>query len=241
MGSVAAICVVLGAGSACADPLADLRRDLERLKSDLVTMDADINQARTQRPVLAGSLLEQMSAIEAEVQRLTNVLEHAEYQTRASAAQIDALETRLCALEENCDPAATTQALVSSPPPLPKPLAPAVRARAEGRLEEALILLASFGAQQRPLVEQIAALSLQSEILQQMDRYEAAAKAALDGYGFAPEGPYAANFLLTVGLSFEALGKAEETCLMVGEVAAQFPASDVRGVADDFVQTRGCM
>lgn len=235
-----------------ADPLADVRQDLQQLKSDLANLQILSTHARGQRPALAGSLLDQIAAVEAEMQRLTDTVERIDHQSgrmnTAFAMRLADLETRLCAMEEGCDASAVlpigvdddTKSNTPVQNVLPQALMQADRAKADGRYEEALILLASFDAQDHPLDDKIAARQMQVEVLHQMQRYEAAAKAALDGYGMAPKGPNAADLLWAVGVSFDALDKSDEACLIAAEVGVQFPDAAARVAADDYIDAKSC-
>lgn len=68
-----------------------------------------------------------------------------------------------------------------------------------------------------------------------------AARAYLKSFSGAPGGAIAPQALLELGLSLDALGQADEACLMLGEVTGRFPTSDASLEAQTARVDMGCV
>ncbi len=78
------------------------------------------------------------------------------------------------------------------------------------------------------------------EALEQANDMTGAARAYLDTFSAAPEGPRAPEALYLLGRSLGALGQTNEACLTLGEVSQRFPQSPAVGQAASAMQNLGC-
>ncbi len=78
------------------------------------------------------------------------------------------------------------------------------------------------------------------EALEQADDMTGAARAYLNTFSTAPDGPQAPQALFLLGRSLGALGQTNEACLTLGEVAQRFPQSPAVGQAASAMQNLGC-
>lgn len=78
------------------------------------------------------------------------------------------------------------------------------------------------------------------EALEQAGDLTGAARAYLDTFSAAPEGPKAPDALFLLGRSLGRLGQTEEACLTLGEVAQRFPQAAAVGQAASAMQNLGC-
>lgn len=67
-----------------------------------------------------------------------------------------------------------------------------------------------------------------------------AARAYLDVFSTAPEGPQAANALYNLGRTLGALGQTNEACVTLSEVEIRFPTSDAVLEAQSAMRNLGC-
>jgi len=84
------------------------------------------------------------------------------------------------------------------------------------------------------------ALLKRGEALEQANDMTGAARAYLDTFSTAPDGPQAPQALFLLGRSLGALGQTNEACLTLGEVAQRFPQSPAVGQAASAMQNLGC-
>lgn len=78
------------------------------------------------------------------------------------------------------------------------------------------------------------------EALEQANDMTGAARAYLDTFSAAPQGPNAPDALFRLGRSLGQLGQTNEACLTLGEVAQRFPQSPAVGQAASAMQNLGC-
>ncbi|MDD9725626.1 tol-pal system protein YbgF [Roseovarius sp. SK2] len=78
------------------------------------------------------------------------------------------------------------------------------------------------------------------EALEQANDMTGAARAYLNTFSTAPDGPQAPQALFLLGRSLGALGQTNEACLTLGEVAQRFPQSPAVGQAASAMQNLGC-
>lgn len=232
-----ALIVVLWAGMAVADPLAHLRQDLERLRSDLSVLDYSVKLLRTENPVVAGTMLERFALLETELRRLTNILERMEHTTQTFKAdgerRLADLEERLCALEEGCvsvQESVTSSNVGQGLPNIPTALQAPRQTWIGGKPAVALIMVDEILTSSPSFEEYIGALHLKSGVLADLGQYEASAMIAIDGYAAAPNGHYAPFFLMSVAGAFFNMDKREEFCLILAEVSTQFPKYPLEAV-----------
>ncbi|MEO1140525.1 MAG: tetratricopeptide repeat protein, partial [Pseudomonadota bacterium] len=67
-----------------------------------------------------------------------------------------------------------------------------------------------------------------------------AARAYLDTFSAAPEGPQAPDALFLLGRSLGRLGQTNEACVTLGEVGVRFPQSQAAPQAVSAMQNLGC-
>ncbi|WP_420558247.1 tol-pal system protein YbgF [Roseovarius sp.] len=78
------------------------------------------------------------------------------------------------------------------------------------------------------------------EALEKANDMTGAARAYLDTFSTAPDGPQAPQALFLLGRSLGQLGQTNEACLTLGEVAQRFPQSPAVGQATQAMQNLGC-
>jgi tol-pal system protein YbgF len=79
------------------------------------------------------------------------------------------------------------------------------------------------------------------EALTALGQTSAAARAYLDSFSGDPQGMMAPDALLQLGLSLGKLGQAQESCVMLSEVAARFPSSAAALEAQAARGEQGCV
>ena len=256
------------AQEARAQTLADVRQQLsvlfvevQRLKRELSTTGSATSGGT------AGSLLERVNAIESELQRLTARTEELGFRIERvvedGTNRIGDLEFRLCELEADCDIAeleAGTTLGGNMPPDTPDAapetaegtqsaeMAVGERAdfeRADAALEagdwaEAAQMFEEFRSTYpgSPLGDE-AGLKLGAAREGAADM-PGAARAYLDVFSAAPDGPLASRALYELGRSLGALGQTSEACIMLSEVAVRFPGSEAEGDAEAEMRELGC-
>ena len=67
-----------------------------------------------------------------------------------------------------------------------------------------------------------------------------AARAYLDAFSAAPEGPFAPEALLKLGEGLAALGQVPEACVTLGEVGIRYPGHMAATQATVAMQGLGC-
>ena len=246
--------------------LADIRQELsvlwfevQRLNRELVTTGAPTGQ------LLGTSALDRIAAIEAELSRVISKTEELENRINGIVAdgtnRIGDLEFRLCELEAGCDIAS-----LGDTPRLgggPAPAAPARAAPVTGGAELAVGEQADFdrareafeGGEFIAAVEAFRAFTdtypgsplageahfWRGEALSEAGDTAAAARAYLDSFSGDPQGMMAPDALLRLGLTLDALGQRQESCVMLGEVSVRFPSSAASIEAQAARGSMGCV
>ncbi|MFT4150109.1 MAG: tol-pal system protein YbgF [Paracoccaceae bacterium] len=231
--------------------LAQLARQFDSLKSELVTTGAASNGAA------GGSALQRLDSIESAMSRLTARTEEIELRLNRVVTdgtnRLGDLEFRLCELEDGCDPAnipetttlggstGATTAATAAPPA--KPSAPASSGgpelavgeqadfdRAKGVLDQgdfrqAATLFDTFAQTYTggPLTQE--ALFLKGEALRQSGDTANAGRAYVDAFSSNPNGPRAGAALLNLGQVLGQLGQVPDACVTLAEVGTRFPGS----------------
>jgi len=244
--------------------LAQLSAQLQGLRSELVASGAQGMQAAG-----GASALQRMDAMEAELSRLTSATEALQNRVgqvvKDGTNRIGDLEFRVCELEEGCDSSAigaaqplggAAVATAAAAPAKPAggssssggTMAMNEQAdfdRAKGVLDQgdfraAAELFATFAETYPggPLTGD--AGYLRGEALSKAGDVPGAARAWLDGFSAAPEGPRAADDLLELGKALGALGQKNEACATLAEVPARFPASEAAGKVGAAQASLGC-
>ncbi len=250
--------------------LADIRQELsvlyvqiQRLKRELSTTGG----APTQ-PV-AGSILERVNLLEAELSRLTARIERLQNRIERIVAdgtrRIGDLEFRLVELEGgDVSKLGETTTLGGIEPGDEMPQNPAPPApesgddgpelavgerddfeRAKAALEagdalKASQLLASFNETYPGSPLANEADFLRGEALEKLGDTANAARAYLSSFSGAPRSPRAPEALFRLGLMLGKLGQTNEACIALGEVPARFPDADVVADAARARQDLGC-
>ena len=249
--------------------LASVRAELATLLSDLLALKALQStsqpaaavapaQAPTDLPVVV-----RIDALEEELRSLTGRLEELDFRISAivqdGTRRIGDLEFRLVELEGgdvgSIGPTSLLGGEVPVPaPPTGQPEAPSVElavseksdfetaltALKDGEIETALAGFNKFlaGYPGGPLAAE--AMFHIGEAQTQQGAHKRAAKAYLDAFTAAPDGAYAANSLMKVGLALGHLGKPQEACATLEEVLVRYPGSQVEAELVSNQQSLGC-
>ncbi|MFD2174616.1 tol-pal system protein YbgF [Rhodobacter lacus] len=242
-----------------AETLADIRAELAQLSGQMQSLRAELVASGAQGMQAAGgaSALQRMDAMEAELTRLTSRTEalsnRIEQVVKDGTNRVGDLEFRICEMEQGCDPATVgqSQPLGGAATPSQSVTAPAPNAvgtgagnlamneqadfdRAKGVLDQgdfraAADLFKTFTETYPggPLTGDAA--YLRGDALNKAGDVPNAARAWLDAFSAAPEGPRAADNLLELGKALGALGQKTEACATLAEVPARFPSSGAAG------------
>jgi tol-pal system protein YbgF len=260
----AAVCLTLAAPVFAQDDksLADIRRDLstlyaqiEGLRNELSTTGAGIS-AEAQGPALA-----RIDNIEAELRGLTGRVEQMQFDVNGivqdGTNRIADLEFRLVALEGGdlsalgetttlggnvsvTAPVTQTTTGIAMTAPEEEDYADAMSALDNGDFVGASDKLMLFTANYPggPLIGE--AHYWRGEALVSLGDWNAAAKAFLESFSGSPAGDKAPNALYRLGVSLGQLGKSEEACLTLSDVAPRYPNSPIIGDAQAEMQGLGC-
>lgn len=248
--------------------LADIRQELSVLFVELQRLNRELSTTGSANVETGGSsLLERVTAIEGELQRLTAKTEKLEFRitsiVKDGTNRIGDLEFRLCELEANCDlsqlsegttlggvevtdGSSTTLGEMTEQPEVQMAVGEqadferAEQALAEGRYAEAAQMFETFRQTYPggPLNAQ-AGLML-GDAREGAGDLAGAARAYLDVFSTAPEGPQAANALYNLGRTLGALGQTNEACVTLSEVEIRFPTSDTVLEAQSAMRNLGC-
>ncbi|QBF32972.1 tol-pal system protein YbgF [Thalassococcus sp. S3] len=248
--------------------LADIRQELnvlfveiQRLKRELSTTGAP------GVAVTGGSVLDRVTSIESELQRLTARTEELEFRVesvvRDGTNRIGDLEFRLVELEGgDVSQLSETTTLGGDAPANPTPAAPpastsqsqtgelalgeeadfnAAKAALEaGQFKEAAEKFATFN-QSYPGSPLAAQASLQrGTALNGLGDTREAARAFLESYTTNPTGPSAPEAVVALGTALGKLGKTQEACVTLGEVPVRYPNTPAVANAQKEMATLGC-
>ncbi len=259
-----------GAGAQQAETLADIRQELAVLFVELQKLKRELSTTGgAAQPAGGGAFLDRVNAIEAQVQRLTAKTEELEFRidrvVRDGTNRVGDLEFRLCEIEPGCDiaglePGGTLGGVAPATGGGTAPTAPetgtgdgpqlaiseredferATAAFEAGEHAQAAEHFAAFLAAYpgSPLSGQ--AGLMRGRALEAADQQSAAARAYLDTFSAAPDGPEAAPALYLLGRALGRLGQTDEACVMLGQVAPRYPGTEVVAEAEAEMARLGC-
>ncbi len=249
-----ALLLLPGIASAQQDEtLADIREELSALFTEVQSLRDELSSTGSARLDLSGtSALERIDAMEAELRRLTGQTEELEFRINRVVSdgtnRVGDLEFRLCELEPNCDigtlgetptlggDAADTPAPRTAPAPRPSAGAQmavgeqddfdrAKEALDSGSFRSAADLFQAFAETYTSGPLTIEAHFLRAQALSQLGDDAEAARAYLDAFSGDPQGPFAPEALLNLGLKLETLNQRADACATLGEVTTRYPES----------------
>jgi tol-pal system protein YbgF len=246
------------------ETLADVRAQLGALGGQIAALRAELTATGAQGGQVAGSALDRMNAIEAELTRLTAKTEEIEIRigriVEDGTNRLGDLEFRLVELEGgDVSTIGQTRPLGGDAGTAPGAV-PAVPAEGgaelavgeqgdfsrakealdSGSFQSAADLFAAFAETYPggPLTGE--ALYWRGEALMNLGDTTNAARAWLQSFSDAPQGPRAPDALLKLGLALNTLGQAAEACVTLGEVEARYPGSAAAGEATGARARLGC-
>jgi len=247
------------------ESLADIRTDLATLAGLLGQLRAELaSTGASGAGTVAGTALERMNALEAELARLTAKTEALEQRIGRIVSdgtnRIGDLEFRVCEMEDSCDIASLGEtkplggAVPGGPAVTPPPASGgtemalgekadydrAKEALDSGSFRSAADLFAAFAETYpgSPLTGEAA--FLRGEALMALGETGNAARAWLESFYSAPEGPRAPDALLKLGLALDTLGQRQESCLTLGQVPVRFPGSAAAAEASAALTRMAC-
>ncbi|QUJ75331.1 tetratricopeptide repeat protein [Sulfitobacter albidus] len=261
--------VPMGAAAQDAQTLADIRQELVTLNTEMAKLRRELSTTGTAgqgAQLAAGSVLDRVSAMESELQRVTAKTEELEFRINRivddGTRRIADLEFRLVELEggdistlgETSTLGGNDQATAPAPAPTPAPgtggqqlavgenddFQRAQEALASGDFRSAAAQFETFN-QTYPGSPLAADVDLRrGDALEGMGDTREAARAYLASFGAAPVGPNAAEALFKLGRALGALGQTSEACVTLSEVGVRFAGSEYVAQAEAQRQGLGC-
>ncbi|MCV3272891.1 tol-pal system protein YbgF [Roseobacter sinensis] len=250
--------------------LADIRQEMTVLYVEIQKLRRELSTTGAATVNTGGAtVLDRMSAIEAEMQRLTSKTEELEFRINSivqdGTNRLGDLEFRLVELEGGDVAALGETTTLGGDLPAPvtptpgtgtAPAAPqggiqlavgeeedfkrAQTALSEGDYQRAADLFATF-TQTYPGGPLAAGADLgRGEALEELGDTREAARAYLDSFSVDPTGPVAPQSLFRLGRSLGGLGQTQEACVTLGEVGLRFPQDPAAEQARGEMQRLGC-
>lgn len=249
-----------------AQTLADVRQELTVLHVEIQRLKRELNTTGGATvPSTAGTLLDRVNAIEAQVQRLTGKTEELEFRinqiVKDGTNRIGDLEFRLVELEGgDVSRLGETSTLgggeLPEVPTAPTPTTPSGGSQlAVGEQADYDAALSAFNAGDYALAADLfaeftatypggpmtgEAQFLRGESLARQGLVFDAARAYLDAFSSNETGPRAAEALLKLGAALGELGQVKEACETLGEVARRFPSDPAVADAQAARRALGC-
>lgn len=250
------------------ETLADIRQELSVLYVEIRKLNRELSTTGAAGELTGGeSLLDRVNGIESELQRLISKTEELEFRitsvVKDGTNRIGDLEFRLCELEAGCDvstlPESSTlggvdvggasQVSVGQTDEQPEvqmavgeeaDFKRAEEAMSAGNYAEAVSLLDTFRQTYPggPLSDRAGVMK--GDALEASGDLTGAARAYLDVFSSAPQGPEAASALYNLGRTLGQLGQTQEACVTLGEVGVRFPAAEEVLEANSEMRNLGC-
>lgn len=246
--------------------LADIRQELTVLFVEVQKLKRELSTTGGAGGAIAGgSVLERVSAMESELQRLTAKTEELENRINRIVTdgtnRIGDLEFRLVELEGGDVSALGETTTLGgadqvTAPALTAPATPtdqaslavgeeadfkrAQEALAAGDFRSAADLFATFNETYPggPLAAE--ADLRRGEALQGLNDSREAARAFLAAFSAAPEGPVAPQALFELGRALGQLGQTQEACVTLGEIEIRFPGNPTVAQAQEQQRSLNC-
>ncbi len=264
-----AVLVLWGAAAPAQDraqTLADIRQELTVLYVELQELRRELSTTGSPGNLnLQGtSALDRLNAMERELQRLTAATEELSNRVNRivqdGTNRVGDLEFRLVELEggdvsqlgETTTLGGDTGVPVAAAPPPETGGAEfavgeqadfdrAMEAYDSGAYDTAVIQFATFAETYTggPLTAE--AHFWRGKSLAALGNVSGAARAFLESFSGDPGAAIAPRALLELGLALDALGQTDEACVMLGEVTARFPASEMSVEAQTARTGMGCV
>lgn len=256
----------LAAQAQSSETLADIRQqlsvlyvDIQRLKQELSTTGGVAGTAA------AGTTLQRVDAIEAQLQRLTAKTEQLEFRVdsvvRDGTNRVGDLEFRLCELEPNCDigslgdtPTLGGGQIAAPALPVPQPPTPGAEFAVGEQVDFDRAMASLNAGDYQSAAEQFQVFAVtypggpltgeahfhRGDALGQLGQTADSARAFLESFSGAPNGALAPNALYRLGMALNDLGQVQEACVTLGEVGARFPDAAITFDANAAMTTLGC-
>ncbi|MEO0991214.1 MAG: tol-pal system protein YbgF [Pseudomonadota bacterium] len=244
--------------------LADIRQEMSVLYVMIQQLKRELSTTAAPRlPVEGASFLERLDVIEGELQRLTARTEELENLIGRIVAdgtnRIEDLEFRLIELEGG-DLSQLSQGTTLGGAPLDgTPLEPQENdtegEMAVGEQADFDVALAAFAeedyAEAIRLLEALVItypggpLSVRAHVMRgdahwELEETTEAARAYLDAFSGAPDGPNAPDALYKLGAALGKLGQTDQACVTLREVGLRFPGNEAASRADVSLAALNC-
>lgn len=251
-----------------AQTLADIRQELSVLYVEIQKLNRELSTTGgASTGTSDGGVLDRVNAIESELQRLTAQTEAMDLRiqniVKDGTNRIGDLEFRLCELEASCDLAqlsegttlggaapegggSTAVGQVAEQPDVQMAVGEeadfkrAEEALAAKNYAEAAQLFENFQNTYTGGPLSAKAGVMRGDALEGAGDLAGSARAYLDVFSAAPQGPEAPGALFNLGRMLGRLGQTNEACVTLGEVGTRFPNSDAVLEARSAMQNLGC-